>query len=65
MYIACLCLLKSPFLLSVLMLRPTADALLAMMSVLVSLLLSVSNSLSGGDGELDKVVAVGDPPHTT
>ena len=25
----------------------------------------VSNSLSGGDRELDKVVAVGDPPHTT
>jgi hypothetical protein len=25
----------------------------------------VSNSLSDGDRELDKVVAVGDPPHTT
>ena len=35
------CLLKRPFLLPVLMWRPTADTLLAMMAVLVSLLLTV------------------------
>ena len=31
----------------------------------VFLFLSVSDWLSGGDRELDKVVAVGDPPHMT
>jgi hypothetical protein len=36
-----LCLLKSPFLLRQLMLRPTMDTLLAMMSVLLSFLLTM------------------------
>ena len=43
------------------MLRPTADTILGDLSAFCPL--SVSNSLSGGDRELDEVPALGDRTH--